>query len=127
MSQLYSLRCSRVSCCLSLAVARRYLVVKFTLVLQGFILAAFGKGLNNLMVCLSLAGVSALNAGPWILVEDLSSVYNDVELERGAVKHAHKKRKLAEGRDKTMVRAEMNSMFRLIFVNAAQEGLRVRL
>lgn len=51
---------------------------------------------------LFLAGVSALNSGPWILVEDLSSVYNDTEVERG-VKHAHKKRKLTEGREKTMV------------------------
>ncbi|XP_069577435.1 integrator complex subunit 10 isoform X2 [Brachyistius frenatus] len=47
-------------------------------------------------------GVSALSSGPWILVEDLSSVYSDVEVERGAVKHAHKKRKLADGREKTM-------------------------
>ncbi|XP_058506607.1 integrator complex subunit 10 isoform X3 [Solea solea] len=47
-------------------------------------------------------GVNALSSGPWILVEDLSSVYNDVEVERGPVKHAHKKRKLADGRDKTM-------------------------
>lgn len=52
---------------------------------------------------LYLAGVSALNSGPWILVEDLSSVYNDVEVERGGVKHAHKKRKLTDGREKTMV------------------------
>uniref|UniRef100_A0A3Q0S4Y8 Integrator complex subunit 10 n=1 Tax=Amphilophus citrinellus TaxID=61819 RepID=A0A3Q0S4Y8_AMPCI len=41
-------------------------------------------------------------SGPWILVEDLSSVYSDVEVERGALKHAHKKRKLADGREKTM-------------------------
>ncbi|XP_023251854.1 integrator complex subunit 10 isoform X2 [Seriola lalandi dorsalis] len=47
-------------------------------------------------------GVNALSSGPWILLEDLSSVYNDVEVERGAVKHAHKKRKLADGREKTM-------------------------
>ncbi|XP_029703284.1 integrator complex subunit 10 isoform X1 [Takifugu rubripes] len=47
-------------------------------------------------------GVNGLNSGPWVLVEDLSSVYNDVEVERGAVKHAHKKRKLADGREKTM-------------------------
>ncbi|XP_019109303.1 integrator complex subunit 10 isoform X1 [Larimichthys crocea] len=47
-------------------------------------------------------GVNALSLGPWILVEDLSSVYNDVEVERGPVKHAHKKRKLADGREKTM-------------------------
>ncbi|KAM3866710.1 integrator complex subunit 10-like [Diretmus argenteus] len=47
-------------------------------------------------------GVSALSSGPWILLEDLSSVYNDVEMERGALKHGHKKRKLADGREKTM-------------------------
>lgn len=55
------------------------------------------------MLFLCLAGVSAMSSGPWILVEDLSSVYSDVEVERGAVKHAHKKRKLADGREKTMV------------------------
>ncbi len=55
-------------------------------------------------MCSCLAGANALSLGPWILVEDLSSVYNDVEVERGAVKHAHKKRKLADGREKTMVR-----------------------
>lgn len=53
-----------------------------------------------------LAGVNALSSGPWILVEDLSTVYNDVEIERGVLKHTHKKRKLADGREKTMVRAE---------------------
>ncbi|XP_004545465.3 integrator complex subunit 10 isoform X1 [Maylandia zebra] len=47
-------------------------------------------------------GISGLSSGPWILVEDLSSVYSDVEVERGALKHAHKKRKLADGREKTM-------------------------
>uniref|UniRef100_A0A672J4K2 Integrator complex subunit 10 n=1 Tax=Salarias fasciatus TaxID=181472 RepID=A0A672J4K2_SALFA len=47
-------------------------------------------------------GVNALSSGPWILVEDLSSVYSEVELERGVVKHAHKKRKLPDGREKTM-------------------------
>lgn len=58
------------------------------------------------MIGLYLAGMNALSSGPWILVEDLSSVYNDVEVERGSVKHAHKKRKLADGREKTMVRTE---------------------
>lgn len=48
--------------------------------------------------------MNALSSGPWILVEDLSSVYNDVEVERGVVKHTHKKRKLTDGREKTMVR-----------------------
>ncbi|KAM9413198.1 integrator complex subunit 10 isoform 1-T1 [Salvelinus alpinus] len=47
-------------------------------------------------------GVNALASGSWILLEDLSSVYSEVELERGAGKHAHKKRKLADSREKTM-------------------------
>ncbi|CAG06260.1 unnamed protein product, partial [Tetraodon nigroviridis] len=61
-----------------------------------------------LLICLSCTActlsrcVNGLNSGPWVLVEDLSSVYNDVEVERGAVKHAHKKRKLTDGREKTM-------------------------
>ncbi|XP_041846036.1 integrator complex subunit 10 isoform X1 [Melanotaenia boesemani] len=46
--------------------------------------------------------VSAMSSGPWILVEDLSSVYSDVDMDRGPMKHAHKKRKLADGREKTM-------------------------
>ncbi|KAL7395007.1 hypothetical protein ABVT39_008548 [Epinephelus coioides] len=62
----------------------------------------FNERLKDRMMVLCLAGVNALNSWPWILVEDLSSVYNDVEVERGAVKHAHKKRKLADGREKTM-------------------------
>lgn len=56
------------------------------------------------MMGLSLAGVNALSSGPWILVEDFSSVYSDLESERGAGKH--KKRKLADGREKTMVSTE---------------------
>lgn len=47
-------------------------------------------------------GLNTLSSGPWILLEDLSLVYSDVEAERGPVKHAHKKRKLADGREKTM-------------------------
>ncbi|CAL1613266.1 unnamed protein product [Knipowitschia caucasica] len=47
-------------------------------------------------------GVNVMNSGPWILVEDLSSVYNDIEVERGVLKHGHKKRKVADGREKTM-------------------------
>lgn len=53
--------------------------------------------------------MNGLNSGPWVLVEDLSSVYNDVEVERGAVKHAHKKRKLTDGREKTMVSPNQKS------------------
>lgn len=60
------------------------------------------------MSCSCLAGVNGLNSGPWVLVEDLSSVYNDVEVERG-VKHAHKKRKLTDSREKTMVSANQKS------------------
>ncbi|XP_061102240.1 integrator complex subunit 10 isoform X2 [Conger conger] len=44
---------------------------------------------------------SSPGAGPWILLEDLSSVFSEAELERGS-KHAHKKRKLGDGREKTM-------------------------
>ena len=66
----------------------------------------FNQRFSDQMTLLFSAGVNALSSGPWILVEDLSSVYNDVEVERGAVKHAHKKRKLADGREKTMVRTD---------------------
>uniref|UniRef100_A0AAR2KA77 Integrator complex subunit 10 n=1 Tax=Pygocentrus nattereri TaxID=42514 RepID=A0AAR2KA77_PYGNA len=45
---------------------------------------------------------NSLGSTPWVLVEDLSSVFNDVEVERSSGKHAHKKRKLADGREKTM-------------------------
>lgn len=38
---------------------------------------------------------------PLVLLEDVSNVYGDVEIDR--TKHVHKKRKLAEGREKTMV------------------------
>ncbi len=48
-----------------------------------------------------LSGHASLSSCPWVLLEDLSSVYTDVEVER---KHTHKKRKLADGREKTMVR-----------------------
>ncbi|XP_044519463.1 integrator complex subunit 10 isoform X4 [Gracilinanus agilis] len=37
---------------------------------------------------------------PLVLLEDVSNVYGDVEIDRN--KHIHKKRKLAEGREKTM-------------------------
>ncbi|XP_062405720.1 integrator complex subunit 10 isoform X3 [Sardina pilchardus] len=47
-------------------------------------------------------GHSSLGSGPWILLEDLSMVFSDIEVERASGKHAHKKRKLADGREKTM-------------------------
>uniref|UniRef100_A0A1A8JP92 Integrator complex subunit 10 n=2 Tax=Nothobranchius kuhntae TaxID=321403 RepID=A0A1A8JP92_NOTKU len=68
--------------------------------------------------------VSAMNSGPWILVEDLSSVYSDVDVERAALKHAHKKRKLVDGREKTMSSDDEEglgkSRGRHIFVNKAE-------
>ncbi|XP_066497646.1 integrator complex subunit 10 isoform X2 [Hoplias malabaricus] len=47
-------------------------------------------------------GHNSLGSTPWVLLEDLSSVFNDIEVERSSGKHAHKKRKLADGREKTM-------------------------
>ncbi|XP_072548959.1 integrator complex subunit 10 isoform X2 [Salminus brasiliensis] len=47
-------------------------------------------------------GHSALGLAPWVLLEDLSGVFSDIEVERSSGKHAHKKRKLADGREKTM-------------------------
>uniref|UniRef100_A0A4W4EDM1 Integrator complex subunit 10 n=1 Tax=Electrophorus electricus TaxID=8005 RepID=A0A4W4EDM1_ELEEL len=47
-------------------------------------------------------GHNSLASTPWVLLEDLSSVFNDVEVERSSGKHTHKKRKLADGREKTM-------------------------
>ena len=85
----------------------RSLFLKFFSVLIGIHMYRFvNECLNDQMTCLCLAGTNALSLGPWILVEDLSSVYNDVELERGTVKHAHKKRKLTDGREKPMVRPD---------------------
>ncbi|XP_036372599.1 integrator complex subunit 10 isoform X1 [Megalops cyprinoides] len=45
---------------------------------------------------------SSPGAVPWILLEDLSSVFSEADLERISSKHVHKKRKLGEGREKTM-------------------------
>ncbi|XP_069482755.1 integrator complex subunit 10 isoform X2 [Ambystoma mexicanum] len=45
-------------------------------------------------------GTNAPNQVPLILLEDASNAFTDVEIETG--KHIHKKRKLPEGRDKTM-------------------------
>uniref|UniRef100_A0A8C6AK77 Integrator complex subunit 10 n=1 Tax=Monodon monoceros TaxID=40151 RepID=A0A8C6AK77_MONMO len=42
----------------------------------------------------------SLFQGSTVLLEDISNVYGDVEIDRS--KHIHKKRKLAEGREKTM-------------------------
>ncbi|XP_030099625.1 integrator complex subunit 10 isoform X11 [Mus musculus] len=45
-------------------------------------------------------GPNAPSQVPLILLEDVANVYGDVEIDRS--KHIHKKRKLAEGREKTM-------------------------
>ncbi|XP_077160223.1 integrator complex subunit 10 isoform X3 [Paroedura picta] len=45
-------------------------------------------------------GPNAANQIPLVLLEDVSNVYGDADLDRS--KHVHKKRKLAEGREKTM-------------------------
>ncbi|XP_047627705.1 integrator complex subunit 10 isoform X3 [Phacochoerus africanus] len=45
-------------------------------------------------------GPNAPSQVPLVLLEDVANVYGDVEVDRN--KHIHKKRKLAEGREKTM-------------------------
>nr|XP_027782706.1 integrator complex subunit 10 isoform X10 [Marmota flaviventris]XP_040149314.1 integrator complex subunit 10 isoform X3 [Ictidomys tridecemlineatus] len=45
-------------------------------------------------------GPNAPSQVPLVLLEDVSNVYGDVEIDRN--KHIHKKRKLAEGREKPM-------------------------
>ncbi|KAM9695784.1 LOW QUALITY PROTEIN: integrator complex subunit 10-like [Trichechus inunguis] len=48
----------------------------------------------------SLFRPNAQSQIPLVLLEDASNVYGDIEIDRN--KHLHKKRKLAEGREKTM-------------------------
>ncbi|XP_075607544.1 integrator complex subunit 10 isoform X7 [Balearica regulorum gibbericeps] len=45
-------------------------------------------------------GPNAPNQAPLVLLEDVTNIYGDADLDRN--KHIHKKRKLAEGREKTM-------------------------
>ncbi|XP_021519820.1 integrator complex subunit 10 isoform X7 [Meriones unguiculatus] len=45
-------------------------------------------------------GPNAPSQVPLVLLEDVANVYGDIEIDRS--KHIHKKRKLAEGREKTM-------------------------
>ncbi|XP_060103840.1 LOW QUALITY PROTEIN: integrator complex subunit 10 [Heteronotia binoei] len=45
-------------------------------------------------------GPNAANQIPLVLLEDVPNVYSDTDIDRS--KHTHKKRKLAEGREKTM-------------------------
>ncbi|XP_074849962.1 integrator complex subunit 10 isoform X5 [Carettochelys insculpta] len=46
-------------------------------------------------------GPNTPNHVPLVLLEDVSNVYGDADIDRN--KHVHKKRKLAEGREKTMI------------------------
>ncbi|KAI2656692.1 Integrator complex subunit 10 [Labeo rohita] len=62
----------------------------------------FARCCGQIVTCCTLVlfhSHASLSSCPWVLLEDLSSVYTDVEVER---KHTHKKRKLADGREKTM-------------------------
>ncbi|KAM9578511.1 integrator complex subunit 10 isoform 5-T5 [Guaruba guarouba] len=45
-------------------------------------------------------GPNAPNQTPLVLLEDVTNIYGDTDIDRN--KHIHKKRKLAEGREKTM-------------------------
>ncbi|KAM9237153.1 integrator complex subunit 10 isoform 4-T4 [Leptosomus discolor] len=45
-------------------------------------------------------GPNAPNQAPLVLLEDVANIYGDTDIDRN--KHIHKKRKLAEGREKTM-------------------------
>ncbi|KAM8785518.1 integrator complex subunit 10 isoform 2-T2 [Rhynchonycteris naso] len=49
-------------------------------------------------------GPSSPSQVPLVLLEDVANVYGDVEIDRN--KHIHKKRKLAEGREKTMMKSK---------------------
>ncbi|XP_062987663.1 integrator complex subunit 10 isoform X1 [Elgaria multicarinata webbii] len=66
-------------------------------------------------------GPNAPNQVPLVLLEDVSNVYGDTDIERS--KHIHKKRKLAEGREKTMSSDDEDpsgkGKSRLITINAA--------
>ncbi|XP_042328083.1 integrator complex subunit 10 isoform X1 [Sceloporus undulatus] len=66
-------------------------------------------------------GPNVPNQIPLVLLEDVSNVYGDTDIERG--KHIHKKRKLAEGREKTMSSDDEDlsgkGKNRLITINAA--------
>lgn len=62
----------------------------------------FQINLEQSWINLSLnPGPNAPNQAPLVLLEDVTNIYGDADLDRN--KHIHKKRKLAEGREKTMV------------------------
>uniref|UniRef100_A0A8D2LP04 Integrator complex subunit 10 n=1 Tax=Varanus komodoensis TaxID=61221 RepID=A0A8D2LP04_VARKO len=66
-------------------------------------------------------GSNAPSQVPLVLLEDVSNMYGDTDIERN--KHVHKKRKLAEGREKTMSSDDEDlsgkGKSRLITINAA--------
>lgn len=62
----------------------------------------FQISLEQSSINLSLnPGPNAPNQTPLVLLEDVPNIYGDTDIDRN--KHIHKKRKLAEGREKTMV------------------------
>ncbi|TRY98489.1 hypothetical protein DNTS_014629 [Danionella cerebrum] len=67
-------------------------------------------------------GQASLGSSPMVLLEDLSGVYADVDPER---KHSHKKRKLVDGRERTMSsdddEAFAKGRGRLILINHKSE------
>lgn len=73
-----------------------YLTCYFLLVFTALFLTSF-----LMFTCVLCAGPNAPSQVPLVLLEDVANVYGDVEIDRS--KHIHKKRKLAEGREKTMV------------------------
>lgn len=61
---------------------------------------SFPPCIISVLLALS-TGPNAPSQVPLVLLEDVSNVYGDIEVDRS--KHIHKKRKLAEGREKPMV------------------------
>ncbi|GCB68034.1 hypothetical protein scyTo_0012221 [Scyliorhinus torazame] len=56
---------------------------------------------DRLFEIMSIVAMSpSSNQVPLILLDDLSNIYGDVDIDRG--KHIHKRRKLGEGREKTL-------------------------
>lgn len=77
-----------------------YLHLAFDLLLP-LMFATLFLTLFLMFMCVLCTGPNAPSQVPLILLEDVANVYGDVEIDRS--KHIHKKRKLAEGREKTMV------------------------
>ncbi|KAI1238467.1 hypothetical protein IHE44_0013199 [Lamprotornis superbus] len=62
-------------------------------------------------------GPNAPNQTPLVLLEDVPNIYGDTDIDRN--KHIHKKRKLAEGREKTMRWSKFPSLAQIEFWLAA--------